>query len=92
MKRVLFVSYVFPPMVAGGAPRLGQFAKYLPQFGWAPTVLTGPLTPATAVDERSLRELPDCVKVVRARCPMSGVGVRGSRPSWLPSPHADQRH
>ena len=78
MKRVLFVSYLFPPMVAGGIPRVAQFCKYLPKFGWTPTALTGPLVPAAAVDPESLRELPDCVKVIRARCPLASRGIRGS--------------
>lgn len=39
-RRVLIVSHVFPPLVAGGAPRMGQFARLLPEFGWDVTVLT----------------------------------------------------
>ena len=83
MKRVLFVSNIFPPMVAGGAPRAFQFCKYLPEFGWAPTVLTGPLVPAEAVDQAALAELPACVEVVRAPCPLAGLGARGA-----PNPRA----
>ncbi len=41
MPRVLTVSYVFPPMLAGGAVRLGQFARYLPEFGWSVGAITG---------------------------------------------------
>jgi glycosyltransferase involved in cell wall biosynthesis len=39
-RRVLIVSHVFPPLVAGGAPRMGQFARLLPELGWDVTVLT----------------------------------------------------
>jgi glycosyltransferase involved in cell wall biosynthesis len=39
-KRVLVVSFYFPPTNKIASVRLGKFAKYLPQFGWEPVVLT----------------------------------------------------
>jgi hypothetical protein len=39
-KKVLIVSFFFPPTNAIASVRLGKFAKYLPQFGWEPVVLT----------------------------------------------------
>ena len=40
MKRVLVVAYYFPPMGLSGVQRITKFVKYLPDFGWKPTVLT----------------------------------------------------
>ena len=40
MKRLLLISYYFPPEGGAGTQRCAKFAKYLPQFGWQPTVLT----------------------------------------------------
>lgn len=40
MKRVLLISYVFPPEPSPGALRPSYLARYLPQFGWEATVLT----------------------------------------------------
>jgi hypothetical protein len=40
-KRVLIVSFYFPPYFNPGAVRMGTFARYLPEFGWEPEVLTG---------------------------------------------------
>lgn len=40
MKKVLIVSFFFPPTNAIGAIRVGKFAKYLGDFGWEPWVLT----------------------------------------------------
>jgi glycosyltransferase involved in cell wall biosynthesis len=79
MKNVLIVSYVFPPLVAGGSARLGQFAKYLPHFAWVPTVLTGAHRGAAAVDHSAVAALPKEVTLVEARCPDVGgsVGRRG---------------
>ncbi|MBT8380168.1 MAG: glycosyltransferase family 4 protein [Ignavibacteria bacterium] len=39
-KKVLFISYLFPPVAGGGVQRSSKFVKYLPQFGWQPLVLT----------------------------------------------------
>lgn len=71
------VTFNFPPMVGGGVPRMAQFAKYLPQFGWQPTVLTVPMIPETAVDMQTLESLPEEVEVVRAHCPLARVGAPG---------------
>lgn len=40
MKKVLIVSYAFPPNQGIGNVRAGKFTKYLPEFGWEPVVLT----------------------------------------------------
>lgn len=49
MKRVLLVAYNFPPEPIAGALRPGYLAKYLPVFGWQPTILTHSIgTPAVS--------------------------------------------
>ena len=39
-KRVLIVAYDFPPAASIAALRISKFAKYLPEFGWEPVILT----------------------------------------------------
>jgi glycosyltransferase involved in cell wall biosynthesis len=39
-RRILLISYHFPPSAAVGGLRIAGFAKYLPRFGWEPFVLT----------------------------------------------------
>lgn len=39
-RKVLLISFYFPPFFNPGSVRMGKFAKYLPQFGWEPRVLT----------------------------------------------------
>lgn len=39
-RRVLLVSYWFPPDVGAAAERIGSFARYLPEHGWGVRVLT----------------------------------------------------
>lgn len=40
MKRLLFITYYFPPSGGPGVQRSLKFVKYLEEFGWRPTVLT----------------------------------------------------
>src|SRR5688572_7689589 len=41
MKRLLMIAFYFPPMVgSSGIQRTLRFARYLPQFGWEPLILT----------------------------------------------------
>lgn len=39
-RRVLLLSYYFPPAGGPGVQRALKFVKYLPEFGWTPVVLT----------------------------------------------------
>ncbi len=40
MKNVLIISYFAPPLNTASAVRTGKSAKYLPQFGWNPIILS----------------------------------------------------
>lgn len=83
MRRVLFVAAFFPPINAVGSIRPAKIAKYLPEHGWEPTVLT--------VDRFVSRpatmplEIP-VARVVRARFvdPL-GLGIRAARGDAGPS-------
>ncbi|RPI18070.1 MAG: hypothetical protein EHM58_07025 [Ignavibacteriae bacterium] len=65
MKKVLIISYYFPPSGGPGVQRVLKFVKYLPQFGWEPTVLTVKDGDFPARDESLLKEIPENVKVYR---------------------------
>lgn len=43
MKKVLIISYYFPPRLEIGAQRFYRLGKYFPQYGWEPVVLTANL-------------------------------------------------
>jgi len=67
---VLIVSCHFPPANNIAAVRIGKFAKYLPEFGWEPIVLTN------AVDKKRPQTLP--VEVPEAniiRVPHLSLGI-----------------
>src|SRR4029079_17799566 len=41
MKHILMIAFHFPPAAASrGVQRTLAFSRYLPEFGWAPLVLT----------------------------------------------------
>ena len=65
-RRVLIIAYYFPPMGLSGVQRTVKFAKYLPQYGWKPTVLTVSPRGYYAIDESLLKEIEDAgVEIVR---------------------------
>lgn len=69
MKRVLVISYYFPPSGGPGVQRVLKFVKYLPDFGWQPTVLTVRADQASYPDlDPTLNdEVPASVQVVKTR-------------------------
>ncbi len=65
-RNVLIIAYYFPPMGLSGVQRTLKFAKYLPQFGWLPTVLTVTPTGYYAQDYTMLDEIHDpAIEVAR---------------------------
>lgn len=72
MRRMLLVTYFFPPLAGGGVPRPLKLAKYLPAFGWAPHVLTVRDGFWSATDETPLAELGPEVIVHRTPIVMPG--------------------
>jgi len=65
-KKVLIITYYFPPMGMGGVQRALKFAKYLPLFGWQPIILTVKDVNYFAKDYTLLEELPSDVKIIRS--------------------------
>ena len=51
MKKVLIITYYWPPAGGPGVQRVLKFAKYLPQFGWQPIILTVKNGEYPAIDE-----------------------------------------
>lgn len=59
MKRILFISYFFPPLGGPGVQRVQKFAKYLPEFGWEPIVISVKNIEYVAYDFSLLAEMPN---------------------------------
>jgi len=57
LKKVLVISYYYPPMGMGGVQRTAKFTKYMRNFGWQPHVLTVNPTMYLAKDEFLLNDV-----------------------------------
>ena len=66
-KQVLIIAYQFPPLSGSGVFRSIKFAKYLPTYGWWPTVISTdrPRPGWNYSDESMVKEIPDHVTVIR---------------------------
>ena len=67
MKRVLIISYYWPPTGGSGVQRWVKFAKYLPSEGWQPVIYTPENPEQLAIDESLAAEIPETVEVVKTR-------------------------
>ncbi|HQE95930.1 MAG TPA: glycosyltransferase family 4 protein [Candidatus Marinimicrobia bacterium] len=67
MKKVLFISYYWPP--AGGATttRILKFYKYLPEFGWEPVILTVEDGDFPFIDPQTQKEVRPDTKIYKAK-------------------------
>ncbi len=65
MKRVLIISYYWPPSGGSGVQRWVKFARYLPAQGWQPVVYTPENPELIARDTTLAEELPPEVEVLR---------------------------
>ena len=68
-KNVLLIAYHYPPFGQTSSRRSGCMAKYLPCFGWNPSVLTREWTPSNCLYDPSITAgIPDSVTVHRMAC------------------------
>lgn len=64
-KKVLIVTYYWPPSGGSGVQRWLKFVKYLVRAGWEPYVFT-PENPSFTIEDKSLqKDVPDSVEVIR---------------------------
>jgi len=75
-RRVLMIACAFPPTGGPGVQRSAKFAKYLPRFGWLPTVWTADHIEGLPRDRSLLEDLPDAVDV---RTCGAGGALRAAR-------------
>jgi glycosyltransferase involved in cell wall biosynthesis len=69
MRNVLLIARNFAPVSHVSAERATKLAKYLPRFGWCPTVLTGARPTAGLSEDPALLEQVASVRTIRTRAP-----------------------
>ena len=91
-KKMLMVCYAFPPVGGAGVQRSVKFAKYLPDFGWTPTVLTVSNPSVPVLDSDLGQDLSQDITILRARTFEPSYGWKSQvaanpsrRPSFLKS-------
>lgn len=86
---VLLVAFYFPPSaLSSGHLRTLGFARYLPQNGWEPVVLSAHARAFSRTDPASVREIPACCPVHRAFAldARKHLGIHGKYPTILAQP------
>ncbi len=67
MKRVLIITYYWPPTGGSGVQRWVKFARYLPQEGWQPVIYTPENPEQLAVDTTLEAEVPAEAEIIKTR-------------------------
>ncbi len=65
MKKVLFITYYWPPSGGSGVQRPLKFVKYLQSFGWQPIVYTVENGEFPETDFSLLNEIPENITVLK---------------------------
>ena len=65
MKRVLVITYYWPPTGGSGVQRWVKFAKYLPDEGWQPVIYTPENPEQLAVDHTLEAEIPEGTEIIK---------------------------
>ncbi|HIA13282.1 MAG TPA: glycosyl transferase family 1 [Flavobacteriales bacterium] len=66
-KKVLIITYYWPPAAGPGVQRFVKFCKYLPEFGWDPLILTVKSGSYPSIDESLGENLPSDLPVFRTK-------------------------
>lgn len=64
-KKVLILTYYWPPSGGSGVQRWLKFVRYLRETGWEPVVYTALNGEYPVVDEKLVKEVPEGVQVIR---------------------------
>jgi glycosyltransferase involved in cell wall biosynthesis len=87
-RKLLMLTYHFPPSASAGSFRLLGFARHLPKFGWQTVVVAPPRLPREPVDDSLLAQLPSGTTLLHVAYPEHIIGrlVRKAfhERTWLP--------
>lgn len=87
--KVLLIAFHYPPEGgSSGVLRTLKFSKYLPEFGWQPSIITAPSSAYSSFDVKLLNQIPETAKVVRAYCfdAREKLSIRGRYPGFVAIP------
>lgn len=67
MKKVLVITYYWPPSGGAGVQRWLKFTKYLRNYGWEPIIYTPENPEAPAIDLSLEKDIPEGIRVIKTR-------------------------
>lgn len=67
MKKVLIITYYWPPMGGGGVQRWVKTTKYLREYGWEPIIYTTENGEIAIRDKELLKEIPKGIETIRTK-------------------------
>lgn len=67
MKKVLIISYYWPPSAGAGIHRWLKFSKYLRDFGWEPVIYTPDNPEAPSTDHSLEKDVPQDTTVLKTK-------------------------
>lgn len=65
MKRILVITYYWPPSGGAGVQRWLKFTKYLREYGWEPVIYTPENPEMPERDESLLQDVPENLEILR---------------------------
>ena len=66
-KKILIITYYWPPAGGPGVQRWLKFAKYLPEFGWKPIIYTPENPSYPLLDETLMKDVPENIEIIRTK-------------------------
>lgn len=66
-KKILIITYYWPPAGGPGVQRWLKFAKYLPDFGWKPIIYTPENPSYPLLDESLMKDVPENIEIVKTK-------------------------
>lgn len=66
-KKILIITYYWPPAGGPGVQRWLKFAKYLPENGWKPVIYTPENPSYPLLDESLLKDIPQNIEIVKTK-------------------------
>ena len=67
MKKVLIITYYWPPSGGAGVQRWVKFTKYLREFGWEPIIYTPENPEFPSIDHSFEKDIPTDVQVIKKK-------------------------
>lgn len=66
-KKILIITYYWPPAGGPGVQRWLKFVKYLPESGWKPVIYTPENPSYPLLDESLLKDVPQNLEIIKTK-------------------------